>query len=131
MSRSDSSVKTPRVLSLIPPMTQLNTPYPSTAYLTGFLRSRGLTAMQEDLALALVLRLFSPAGLQAIRAVAEAIPKKQLTPRVAAFLGRFDAYLATVAPAVAFLQGHDPSIAHRIVGRRFLPEGSRFAALDV
>jgi hypothetical protein len=27
-----------RVLSLIPPMTQLNTPYPSTAYLTGFLR---------------------------------------------------------------------------------------------
>ncbi len=26
----------PRILSLIPPMTQLNTPYPSTAYLTGF-----------------------------------------------------------------------------------------------
>ena len=45
----------PRVLSLIPPMTQLNTPYPSTAYLTGFLRSRGITAVQEDLALALVL----------------------------------------------------------------------------
>ena len=29
------------ILSIIPPMTQLNTPYPSTAYLTGFLRSRG------------------------------------------------------------------------------------------
>ena len=40
-----------RVLSVIPPMTQLNTPYPSTAYLTGFLRSRGVTAVQEDLAL--------------------------------------------------------------------------------
>jgi hypothetical protein len=54
-----------RVLSVIPPMTQLNTPYPSTAYLTGFLRSRGIPAVQEDLALALVLRLFSrdgPAG---------------------------------------------------------------------
>ena len=50
----------PRVLSVIPPMTQLNTPYPSTAYLTGFLRSRGVTAFQEDLALALVLRLLSP-----------------------------------------------------------------------
>ena len=25
-----------RVLSVIPPMTQLNTPYPSTAYLTGW-----------------------------------------------------------------------------------------------
>ena len=33
-----------RVLAVIPPMTQLNTPYPSTAYLTGFLRSRGLGA---------------------------------------------------------------------------------------
>jgi hypothetical protein len=41
----------PRVLSLIPPMTQLNTPYPSTAYLTGFLRARGVTAAQDDLAL--------------------------------------------------------------------------------
>jgi radical SAM superfamily enzyme YgiQ (UPF0313 family) len=122
---------TPRVLSLIPPMTQLNTPYPSTAYLTGFLRSRGVTATQEDLALALALRLFSPEGLQAIRAVAEAIPAKQRTSRVVAFLKQFADYLATVAPAVAFLQGRDPSIAHRIVGRRFLPEGSRFAALDV
>ena len=52
-----------RVLSLIPPMTQLNTPYPSTAYLTGFLRSRGFSAVQEDLALALVLRLLSREGL--------------------------------------------------------------------
>ncbi|NMG56842.1 hypothetical protein GPA23_19910 [Aromatoleum aromaticum] len=33
---SDTSL---RVLSVIPPMTQLNTPYPSTAYLTGFLRA--------------------------------------------------------------------------------------------
>ena len=49
-----------RVLAVIPPMTQLNTPYPSTAYLTGFLRSRGIAAAQEDLALALVLRLLSP-----------------------------------------------------------------------
>ena len=47
-----------KVLSVIAPMTQLNTPYPSTAYLTGFLRSRGFEAVQEDLALALVLELF-------------------------------------------------------------------------
>ena len=52
-----------RVLSVIPPMTQLNTPYPSTAYLTGFLRSRGVAAVQEDLALALVLKLLSDAGV--------------------------------------------------------------------
>ena len=40
-------------------------------------------------------------------------------------------YLATIGPAVAFLQGHDPSIAHRIASRNFLPEGPRFAPLDV
>ena len=36
-----------KVLSLIPPMTQLNTPYPSTAYLTGFLRSRGVATRNK------------------------------------------------------------------------------------
>ena len=58
----------PRVLSLIPPMTQLNTPYPSTAYLTGFLRSRGVQATQADLALGLVLELLSARGLREIAA---------------------------------------------------------------
>ncbi len=118
-----------KVLSVIPPMTQLNTPYPSTAYLTGFLRSRGVVAVQEDLALALVLRLFSADGLRALRACIVALPARQRTPRVKAFERQFDAYLATVEPAVAFLQGRDPSIAHRIAGRRFLPEGPRFAPL--
>ena len=120
-----------RVLSVIPPMTQLNTPYPSTAYLTGFLRSRGVTAFQEDLALALVLRLFSPDGLRAIHACIEALPQARRTPNIQAFSARFERYLATVTPAVAFLQGRDPSIGHRIGRRDFLPEGARFASLDV
>ncbi|MDZ4253533.1 MAG: radical SAM protein, partial [Sulfuritalea sp.] len=106
-----------RVLCVIPPMTQLNTPYPSTAYLTGFLRSRGVAAVQEDLALALVLRLFSGEGLRAIRACIADLPRQQRTPRVQAFEREFERYLATVEPAVAFLQGRDPSIAHRIAGR--------------
>ena len=67
------SAPTQRVLAVIPPMTQLNTPYPSTAYLTGFLRSRGIAAVQEDLALALVLELFSPPGLQAVRDCVDAL----------------------------------------------------------
>jgi len=119
-----------RVLAVIPPMTQLNTPYPSTAYLTGFLRSRGFAAAQEDLALALVLRLFSTEGLRALHACIRVLPAKQRTPRVQAFERAFERYLATIEAAVAFLQGRDPSIAHRIAGRNFLPEGPRFAPLD-
>ena len=120
-----------RVLAVIPPMTQLNTPYPSTAYLTGFLRSRGIAAAQEDLALALVLRLLSPQGLQEVAARVEALPAKQRSPAVQSFAAQQDRYLATIGPAIAFLQGRDSTLAHRIAGRNYLPEGPRFATLDV
>jgi radical SAM superfamily enzyme YgiQ (UPF0313 family) len=119
-----------RVLSVIPPMTQLNTPYPSTAYLTGFMRSCGIDALQEDLALALVLRLFSADGLRAMRTCIDALPAAQRSPGAAFFLDEFDRYQAAIGPAVAFLQGRDPSMGHRIAGRNFLPEGPRFAPLD-
>lgn len=119
-----------RVLAVIPPMTQLNTPYPSTAYLTGFLRSRGVDAVQEDIALQLVLELFSPAGLRAMHDKVLALPAKKRTPSLHCFVDNFERYLASVTPAVAFLQGRDPSIGHRICGRQFLPEGPRFASLD-
>jgi len=119
-----------RVLSLIPPMTQLNTPYPSTAYLTGFLRSRGIDAVQEDLALALVLKLFTPAGLEALRGRALAQPEAQRSTSVHSFLDQFAAYRATIGPAIAYLQGRDSTLAYRIAARGLLPEGPRFSALD-
>ena len=119
------------VLSVIPPMTQLNTPYPSTAYLTGFLRSRGIAATQEDLALALVLRLFSPEGLRAIHSCIEALPQTRRNASIAGFIAQFERHLAAIGPAVAFLQGRDPSLGHRIARRDFLPEGARFESLDV
>ena len=56
----------PNVLLLIPPLTQLNTPYPSTAYLTGFLRSQGVLCEQADLGIEMVLRVFSREGLQQV-----------------------------------------------------------------
>ncbi len=120
-----------RVLSVIPPMTQLNTPYPSTAYLTGFLRSRGVDAVQEDLALALVLRLLSKEGLHRIADAVKASQADVSSPSVQAFMAQEARYLQTIEPVIAFLQGRDATLAHRIVGRQFLPEGPRFAALEV
>ena len=121
----------PKVLSLIAPMTQLNTPYPSTAYLTGFLRSRGFDAAQEDLALALVLELFSVGGLKSVRERIAELPEPQRAMRVVAFDEQFDRYLSTIGPTLAFLQGRDATLAHRICSRAFLPEGPRFESLDV
>jgi hypothetical protein len=119
-----------RVLSIVPPMTQLNTPYPSTAYLTGFLRGRGVAAAQVDLALALALAMLSPQGLQSVQAAALALPADRRSARVRAFVDRFDDYRATIAPTIAFLQGRDGTLAHRIAGRAWLPEGPRFDALQ-
>src|SRR5262245_3221695 len=121
----------PRVLGLIPPMTQLNTPYPSIAYLTGFLRSRGFDARQEDLALALVLRLFSREGLVSLREAAEAQDVPHRSRQVRHFLAEYARYAATIDSAIAFLQGSDATLAHRINTRAFLPEGTRFDALRI
>ncbi len=126
-----TSASPARVLSVIAPMTQLNTPYPSTAYLTGFLRSRGVHAVQEDLALGLALALLSVDGLSAVHKHIAALPARQRSPLASAFTEHFDEYRATIGPTVAFLQGRDATLAHRICTRRFLPEGPRFASLEV
>ncbi|EHR69455.1 Fe-S oxidoreductase [Burkholderiales bacterium JOSHI_001] len=119
-----------RVLSFIAPMTQLNTPYPSTAYLTGFLRSRGVHAVQEDLALALALKLLSADGLLTVReAIAAQVPQ-QRSERAKAFDAAFERYHRSINPTIAFLQGRDATLMHRIAGRMYLPEGPRFQALD-
>ncbi|QWE30089.1 radical SAM protein [Polynucleobacter sp. Adler-ghost] len=119
-----------KILSLIPPMTQLNTPYPSTAYLTGFLRSRGFEAAQEDLALALVLGFFTPQGLLEIKGQALMLSEENRSASVNFFLDYFADYQSTIAIAIAFLQGRDSTLAHRINSRTLLPEGPRFASLD-
>ena len=111
-------------------MTQLNTPYPSTAYLTGFLRSHGVDAVQEDLALALVLSFFTPEGMSEIHAQALNVPEESRSASVNFFLDYFDSYQSTIAPTISFLQGRDSTLSHRINTRDFLPEGPRFTSLD-
>lgn len=112
-------------------MTQLNTPYPSTAYITGFLREQGIQAQQVDLALGLALRLLTPEGLREVHAQALTRPVEERSASVNVFLDHFSKYETTVAPTVSFLQGSDATLCHRISGRGFLPEGPRFASLDV
>jgi hypothetical protein len=123
-------VKDLRVLALIAPMTQLNTPYPSSAYLTGFLRSQGLDARQDDLALKLVLRIFSTEGLKQVQAIATAQSLHERSASVNCFLDYAQRYVDCIEPVIGFLQGLDPTLAHRIAARGFVPEGPRFASLD-
>ena len=126
-----------RVLLLPPPMSQLNTPYPATPYLTGFLDKHaarlGLEVAQEDLALSLFLALFTRTwfshAADLLRARYAATPRKrrdQVPPSVDHFLLHAERYIDTVEPVIRFLQGRDPSLALRIVGRELLPEGPRW-----
>jgi radical SAM superfamily enzyme YgiQ (UPF0313 family) len=118
----------PRVLLIIPPLTQLNTPYPSTAYLTGFLRSQGYEAFQADLGIEMVLSLFSKSGLQV---VFETIRRRSddLPGEARQMLALEHAYVNSIDQVVAFLQGRDPSLATRMCQGRFLPQGPRFSRL--
>ena len=128
-----------RVLLLTPPMTQLNTPYPATAYLTGFLRAHGgelaLDVRQADASLLLFLRLYSTPLVERMAQVLAQRARKargvvEMPPSIVNFLASAPRYAATVEPAIRFLQGRDPSFALRIVGRTFLPEGPRFSPLS-
>jgi radical SAM superfamily enzyme YgiQ (UPF0313 family) len=140
-----------KVLLLTPPMTQLNTPYPATAYLTGFLRKHGVNCEQRDPAMDLVVALFSRAGLTEMRPLVEKkIAEKKADEKKSGenksdekigakkdptlsllkfFLHHFDRYASTVDSVLEFLQGKNPSLSLRINSRKFLPEGPRFQAL--
>src|SRR5438105_4205793 len=115
------------VLLVIPPLTQLNTPYPSTAYLTGFLRSRGYEVSQADVGIDMVLALFSRDGLRRAFEEIRSLPG-ELPGEARQMLALQRHYLDSIDPVVAFLQGQDPTLAPRICQGGFLPQGPRFAS---
>lgn len=117
-----------RVLLVIPPLTQLNTPYPSTATLAGFLRQRGVVVDQIDLGIELIDRIFCHDG---VKKVFEEVDRIGVLPEDwDSVCDQRERYAATVDAAVRFLRGDDPTLATRIAGRRFLPEGPRFDDAD-
>jgi radical SAM superfamily enzyme YgiQ (UPF0313 family) len=117
------------VFLFTPPFTQLNTPYPATAYLKGFLNTRGITTFQADLGIEVTVALFSKVGLQKLFAYI-AYNGHQPSENAARIIALQDDYINTIDAVVAFLQGNNPTLAHLIVKRNFLPEASRFAQTD-
>ncbi|MCK6594179.1 MAG: hypothetical protein L6Q33_03185, partial [Bacteriovoracaceae bacterium] len=117
-----------KVLFIIPPMTQVNTPYPATTYLTAFLRELGHEAHQRDLGLDLFHQIFSVDGLKKVRA--HILQKNEISDLEAFFIEAYDDYESTISLVIKFLQGKDPSLALRISRRQFVPEGPRFMPLN-
>ena len=114
-----------RVLLLTPPFTQLNTPYPATAYLKGFLQTRGIEVHQADLGIEVILELFSKKGLQALFDKLDTLDLT-LDANTYRIYHLRDEYLRTIDPVIRFLQNKNPTLAHSICDRTFLPEAARF-----
>ncbi|WP_019987231.1 B12-binding domain-containing radical SAM protein [Rudanella lutea] len=122
------------VLLLTPPFTQLNTPYPATAYLKGFLNAQAKAGMpvvahQADLGIEVILKLFSAQGLAAMFAELDAA-EVALSDNSYRICRLQRAYVSTIGPVIRFLQNKNPTLAHSICDRTYLPEASRFAQLD-
>ena len=116
---------------VLPPTTQLNTPYPSTAYLARSLRGSGVQVHQHDLGLALSLRVLSGDGLAEVFEAVEAMAEREGLPEPAwRALALRDRHLTVVDRVVAFLQGRDSSLAWRLARPGFLPGGPRLDRAD-
>ena len=117
------------LLLITPPFTQLNTPYPATAYLKGFLNTKNISAYQMDLGIEVILELFSKKTLEKLFALAfknDTIISENAT-RIYALK---DNYLQTLDGIILFLQGKNQTLARQICTINFLPRASRFEQLD-
>ena len=117
------------VFLITPPFTQLNTPYPATAYLKGFLNTKHINSFQADLGIEVTLALFSKQGLINLFARV-AISETAISDNVRRIITLQEDYINTINAVILFLQGKNPTLAQLISKRNLLPEASRFAQLD-
>jgi len=118
-----------KVFLITPPFTQLNTPYPATAYIKGFLNTKNIPATQADLGIEVILKLFSKEGLKNL--FNHPGPKIQdLTSNTQRIHVLQDEYIKTIDAVIANLQGKNPTLALQICQEDFLPEAYRFTQLE-
>ena len=90
------------VLLITPPFTQLNTPYPATVYLKGFLNTKNISSHQTDLGIEVTLKLFSKVGLEKLFSLYQ--PSNSLSENVKRIVALKDTYINTIDEVILFLQ---------------------------
>lgn len=114
---------------ITPPFTQLNTPYPATAYIKGFLNTLNISSYHSDLGIEVILRLFSKKGMTRLFDHIHAVVE-EVSGNTHRMLALETEYIATIDAVIKFLQGKNPTFAHTIVKEDFLPRASRFDQLE-
>ncbi|CAA7390238.1 B12-binding domain-containing radical SAM protein [Chryseobacterium fistulae] len=116
------------LLLITPPFTQLNTPYPATAYIKGFLNTKNISSYQVDLGIEVILELFSKSGIQEI--FNQEIDLQSVSENSQRIFALREEYIKTIDQVILFLQGKNATLARQICSMNFLPEASRFNQLD-
>ena len=123
----------PKLLLITPPFTQLNTPYPATAYIKGFLNTKNIESVQADLGIEVILQLFSKEGLQSLFHVScfkLESAGHEVSDNSKRIIALQEEYIKTIDSVIGFLQGKNPTLALQICQEDYLPEASRFAQLE-
>jgi hypothetical protein len=122
-----------KLFLITPPFTQLNTPYPATAYIKGFLNTKDIDSVQADLGIEVILKLFSKKGLKDLFEVASSkfqVSNNTISDNSKRIYALQEEYIKTIDSVIAFLQGKNPTLALQICQEDYLPEASRFAQLE-
>lgn len=120
------------LIIITPLFTQLNTPYPASAYLKGFFNTLDIEIALQDLGIEVILEIFSRKGLSSVFKHAAEHAALQATPSENSLriLALKDQYLQKIDPVITFLQGKNSAMARQICARPFLPEAGRFEQLE-
>ncbi|MGY5351058.1 B12-binding domain-containing radical SAM protein [Wenyingzhuangia sp. IMCC45533] len=108
-------------LLITPPFTQLNTAYPATAYIKGFLDSKGVNATQFDLSIELFTSVFTSEFIAAIFKQAEMFRNFDF-PLV---WKQKQSYIDKVDTVMNYLRVQEVTAAYQIVHKDFLPHAHR------
>ena len=115
-----------KVLFITPPFTQLNTAYPASAYLKGFLESQEISVAHSDLSIELFTSIFTGDFLQTVFQEADALENYHY-PKVRKMKAL---YISRVDVVIKFLQKQDIITAHKILEPDFLLLGHRLVNVN-
>jgi len=109
------------ILLITPPFTQLNSPYPATMYLKGYLQEKGVVANQCDLSIELFTRIFTK---KCIEQIFNSVKSSSDIDYPLVWEQR-EFYIQKVETVIQFLQNHEVTNAYQILSYDFLPKSHR------
>ncbi|MCB9195152.1 MAG: radical SAM protein [Flavobacteriales bacterium] len=116
-----------KTLFITPPFTQLNTPYPATTYLTGYLRSLNYHCDQCDLSIELFNAIFTSQIITEVFHEAQ----QQGNQEFKEVWQQRDKYIRKVDMVIAYLRQQEEQTAKYLISDGFLPKAHRSKELSL